>query len=57
MAETTPTMAQAREEFDRIAQLGDDGWDHNRHSSKPLTRQDCSRFWPRPAIPDRPTPS
>jgi SAM-dependent methyltransferase len=39
MAETTPSMAQVRVDFDRIAQLGDVGWDHNRHYHPFLLRQ------------------
>jgi SAM-dependent methyltransferase len=39
MAETTRSMAQVREEFDRIALIADDGWDHNRHYHPFLLRQ------------------
>jgi SAM-dependent methyltransferase len=39
MAESTRSMAQVLEDFDRIALIADDGWDHNRHYHSFLLRQ------------------
>jgi SAM-dependent methyltransferase len=39
MAETIRSMAQVREDFDRIALIADDGWDHNRHYHPFLLRR------------------
>ena len=35
MAETTPSMAQVRADFDLIDRIADAGWDHNSHSYAP----------------------
>jgi SAM-dependent methyltransferase len=39
MTGTTPSMAQVRKDFDRIARIAEVGWDHNGHYHDFLVRQ------------------
>jgi hypothetical protein len=39
MNETAPSMAEVRDDFDRIARIADGDWDHNSHYHPFLLRQ------------------
>jgi SAM-dependent methyltransferase len=39
MTKMTPSMAQVQKDFDRIALIAEEGWDHNRHYHPFLLRQ------------------